>query len=68
MEKIIRIWDGCKVIQVVSVRNNGSSTTIGSVGGAENSIKVDIELDPWAGLIVDHSVEKSPVRYREEQF
>lgn len=57
----IRIWDGCTVRYVFSITNNGSSS-LGAVGGAGNSTKPDIELDPWAGLIVDHRVEyPSPV-------
>jgi hypothetical protein len=64
MEKVIRIWDGCKVVQLVAVSETGSST-MGAVGGAGNSTPVDIELDPWAGLIVDHNARQSPVRYNE---
>lgn len=60
----IRIWHGPTVIQVVSVSDNGSSTS-GAVGGAGNSVKVDIELDPWAGLIVDNHVGGTPVSFRE---
>ncbi|HYD28913.1 hypothetical protein [Brevundimonas sp.] len=59
MEKVIRIWDGCRVVQVVAVRRDGSSV-MGATGGAHNSTEVDIELDPWAGLIVDHSVPQNP--------
>ena len=65
-EKTIRIWDGCRVVQVISVSGTGNSS-IGAVGGAGNSTKVDIEIDPWAGLIVDHSVRNPPVFFREEQ-
>lgn len=63
-EKVIRIWHGCKVVQVVAVAD-GSSSVLGPVGGAGNSIAVDIEIDPWAGLIVDHNVRRSPVDFRE---
>jgi hypothetical protein len=36
------------------------------VGGAQNSSNPQIEIDPWAGLIVDHSVRfASPVPFRE---
>ncbi len=67
MQKTIRIWNGCKVVQVVTV-GEGSSSTIGAVGGAGNSGVVDIEIDPWAGLIVDHSVRRSPVDFREQEL
>lgn len=67
MNKTIRIWNGCKVVKVVCVDQNGSSADIGAVGGAGNSTKVDIEIDPWAGLIVDHSTGNPPVCYREPQ-
>jgi hypothetical protein len=60
----IRIWHGPQVIQVVSVSTSGSSTS-GAVGGAEDSTKVDIELDPWAGLIVDNHDGGTPVSFRE---
>lgn len=52
----IRIWQGCRVAMVLSVGATGS-TTLGAVGGAGNSTQVDIELDPWAGLITDNRAE-----------
>jgi hypothetical protein len=52
----IRVWDGSTVKAVFTVGATGSSW-IGNPGGAENSTKVDIELDPWAGLVVDHRRE-----------
>lgn len=66
-EKVIRIWNGCLVLMVVSVNENGTSTSIGSAGGADNSTKVDIEIDPFAGLIVDHSTDESPIEFRRPQ-
>jgi hypothetical protein len=60
----IRIWDGCKVVAVVTVSRTGSSH-IGGVGGAENSTPVDVEIDPWKGLIVDNGAQNSPKAYRE---
>jgi hypothetical protein len=64
-EKTIRIWDGCKVVQVVTVNQSGGSSTLGATGGASNSTRVDIEIDPWAGLIVDHGTDNPPTYYRE---
>lgn len=65
MNVTIRIWNGGTVRQLLIVSPTGS-TTMGAVGGAENSGQVDIELDPWAGLIVDHRAEyPSPVRFNE---
>lgn len=66
MEKVIRIWNGCTVVQVISMRQDGGSSTIGATGGADNSTKADIEIDPWAGLIVDHSTGNPPLFFREE--
>jgi len=68
MVKTIRIWQGCKVIQVVSVSETGSSV-LGATGGASNSTQVDIEIDPWAGLMVDHSSASwnGVVSFREER-
>ena len=64
-EVTIRIWNGCVVRQVISISDNASSS-IGAVGGAQNSTKVDIELDPWAGIIVDHRAQwPAPVSIRE---
>lgn len=63
-EKVIRIWHGCQVVQVVAV-SEGASSVMGATGGAHNSTAVDIEIDPWAGLIVDHSVPNSPVSFRD---
>lgn len=65
--KTIRIWRGCTVVNLISISDNGSISWSGPVGGAENSGKVDIELDPWAGLIVDHSTSNPPMDFREEQ-
>jgi hypothetical protein len=61
---IIRIWDGCSVRFVLDVDRNGGSAGIGAVGGAGNSTKVDIELDPWAGLIVDNRTQGGPVSWQ----
>lgn len=67
MTKTIRIWNGARVIQVVAVGQDGGSSTIGATGGAGNSTHVDIELDPWAGLIVDHGApHPHPVSIRED--
>ncbi len=63
----IRIWHGCTVVAVIDVGPNGGASFMGAVGGAGNSTKVDIELDPWAGLIVDHSTDRSPVDFRERE-
>jgi hypothetical protein len=65
-QKTIRIWNGCRVVQVVTVHQDGGSSTIGAAGGAENSTTVDIEIDPWAGLIVDHLAGIPPQLYRIE--
>ena len=67
MEKTIRIWDGCKVVGVVAIDQRGGSTWLGAVGAAANSTPSDIEIDPWAGLIVDHSARRSPVFFREAE-
>ncbi|MET0915758.1 MAG: hypothetical protein ABWY81_06115 [Jiangellaceae bacterium] len=63
--KVIRIWDGCTVVMVIDVDQTGGSVSRDAVGGAGNSSNPDIEIDPWAGLIVDHSIERSPVDFRE---
>jgi hypothetical protein len=65
----IRIWHGCAVRQVITVSDTGSST-IGAVGGAGNSTHADIELDPWANLVVDHRVTyptPTSIRYEEPE-
>lgn len=61
---IIRVWDGCTVKYVLDVGRDGSSASLGGAGGASNSTKVDIEIDPWAGLIVDHRVAGGPVPWQ----
>jgi hypothetical protein len=64
-EVTIRIWKGNTVRQVMTVSDTGSSS-IGAVGGAGNSSKVDIEFDPWANVIVDHRAQwPVPVSTRE---
>lgn len=65
----IRVWHGCTVRQVLTVSDTGSSV-IGGVGGAGNSTHADIELDPWANLVVDHRVEyptPTSIRYEEPE-
>jgi hypothetical protein len=66
VRKTIRVWNGATVVALIDVDANGI-TAQGAVGAAADSTKVDIEIDPWAGLIVDHSTRKSPVNDREEQ-
>lgn len=50
----IRIWNGCRVVGVIGVDESGASTSSGAAGGAANSARVDIEIDPWANLLVDN--------------
>jgi hypothetical protein len=65
-EITIRIWDGCKVVQVISVNRSGGKSTLGAVGGAENGARPQIEIDPWAGLIVDRNAKtRTPIYFRE---
>lgn len=62
----IRIWKGCTVVLLLDVNESGYST-VGAIGDAANSGTADIELDPWANLIVDHRApHPSPVSIREE--
>lgn len=63
--KTIRIWNGCQVVGLLSVGQDGGSAFQGPTGGASNSSKPDVEIDPWAGLIVDHSSRMSPCAYKE---
>lgn len=53
MQKTIRVWDGKTVIAILAVTPTGY--TASRSGGAEWSGKVDIEIDPFKGLMVDHS-------------
>jgi hypothetical protein len=62
--KTIRIWDGCKVVALITVSSTGMSSQ-GAVGGAGNSAEPDIEIDPWAGLLVEHGSSRSPVVWRD---
>ena len=52
----IRVWQGCTVVGVFGVSLSGHSS-IGAVGAAANSTRVDIELDPWANLVVDNRTD-----------
>lgn len=62
----IRVWKGCVVREVLTVSDTGMSS-VGAVGGASNSTKVDIEIDPWNYLVVDHRVDHPvPVSIRYE--
>lgn len=65
--KTIRIWDGCKVLAIVSIDKAGTFSAVTDAGGADNSTQVDIEIDPFAGSIVDHSARRSPVDFREKE-
>jgi hypothetical protein len=67
MRITIRIWQGCVVRQVVTITETGSAT-VGAVGGAEDSTQVDIELDPWARLVVDNRAQfPVPVYIRDKE-
>lgn len=64
----IRVWDGCRVAGVVSFGRGGGGSWVGNPGGAENSTQPDIEIDPWAGLIVDHTSGRfTPVDWRDAE-
>lgn len=64
-EITIRIWKGCQVKMLFTIGDN-SSSTVGAVSGAECASQPDIELDPWAGLIVDRRVDfPAPVLIKE---
>lgn len=66
MRRTIRVWDGCKVVALLEVSQDGSVTFSGDSGGAACSLKADIELDPFAGLLVEHSLPySSPIAWRE---
>lgn len=65
--KTICIWDGCTVVMVVEVDQNGGSTSVGPAGGAGNSTQPDIDIDPWAGLIVERLAKRSPLYFRQEE-
>jgi hypothetical protein len=67
MNKTIRIWDGCKVLAVISVDQHGGFTSSGAVGGAGNGDRPEIELDPFAGLIVSQG-NPTPVAYNEPEL
>jgi len=67
VEKVIRIWSGCRVICIVAVSNNGGSWIVTDVGGAGNSSNPTIEIDPFAGLIVDHETSNSPLDFRSAE-
>jgi hypothetical protein len=66
-EKIIRIWNGCMVIAMISVDTDGGTSLITRTGGAGNSTNADVEIDPFAGVIVTHEADVSPIAYREER-
>jgi hypothetical protein len=67
----IRIWNECVVVANISVTPDGSGMSVGSVaGGAGNGMRPDIEIDPWAGLVVDHSEHSTgptPIGWRDHQ-
>ncbi len=64
--KTIRVWDGCKVVGLFTVNKDGGYTASRS-GGAEDSTQVDIEIDPWASLIVDHTTGLAPIAYQDDR-
>jgi hypothetical protein len=63
--KTIRIWNGCTVVGVVSVGTDGTFSTSGPVGGAENAGRADIEIDPWRGYVVEHEARTGVVSIRD---
>lgn len=62
----IRVWKGRTVVGLFTVSPTGH-TSYGAVGGASNSTRADIELDPWANLVVDNRPQFStPTSIRAE--
>lgn len=61
----IRVWNGCTVVGVFAVDAQGGTTAFGADGGAANPAKIDVEIDPWKGLIVDHRNRRPPLNWRE---
>lgn len=55
MQKVIRIWNGNIVVQVITVGKTSGSSTLADGCGAASNTEVDIEIDPWAGYIVERS-------------
>jgi len=51
---MIRIWNGCRVVCLVDVGDEGGYTISGPTGGAENGGRPDVDYDPWKGYVVDH--------------
>jgi hypothetical protein len=46
----IRVWHGCTVVELVTVAPTFTVTN-GAASPLDTSTPVDIEIDPWAGLI-----------------
>lgn len=62
--KVIRIWNDCKVLAVLEVGDDATSFQA-RVGGAASALMPDVELDPFAGLIVAHGSTRSAVLYED---
>jgi hypothetical protein len=62
MEKTIRIWDGCKVLGLVTVSQDGTWSSVTQAGGAENGARADVEIDPFKGFIVT-GYAPTPIAY-----
>lgn len=65
--KTIRVWNGATVLQVITVTEGGSSSMIGATGGAHHASQVDVEIDPFAGLIHTHEAPGAPIYYATVQ-
>lgn len=68
MRRVIRIWDGCKVLAVVEVDQAGGATFSGASGGAESGTPVNLEIDPFVGLLVEKETSPTPVPWREVEI
>lgn len=59
----LRVWNGCTVVGVLSLfeSSTGMTAAFEVSGGAARSGRVDVEIDPWANVVVDRRVEHPSV-------
>lgn len=63
MIKVIRIWRGEEAVGVLMIDPVSRSATYATGPGNSAGAIIDIELDPWAGVILDHATHKPAVSF-----
>lgn len=63
MIKVIRIWNGEEAVGVLMIDPDSRSATYAIGPGRSAGATIDIDLDPWERVILDHATHKPAVSF-----